>query len=126
MNAKNLSIILVSSLLFTGCVLNPFSGPDVKPIEVQKVQVEKTPLKLSNPKPLKLKKIEWFIVTPENIDTVFSDLKNKKYNIVLYGLTDDGYQNIALNLSGLRAYILQQQSIIKAYKNYYEPKKIEE
>jgi len=30
------------------------------------------------------------------------------------------YENLALNMQDIRAYILNQQSIIKAYKDYYE------
>jgi len=38
---------------------------------------------------------------------------------VLIGLTDDGYEVLALNYSDIMAYIQQQNAIIKAYENYY-------
>lgn len=124
MNVKILSTLLLSSLI-TGCALNPFSAPEVKPIEVQTVAVEKTPLDIQDPKPLTPKKVEWFIVTPENVDEVFAKLKDKKFDVVLYGLTDDGYQNLSMNMAELRAFIIKQKQIIAAYKEYYEPEKPE-
>lgn len=123
MNVKNLSIILISSMILSGCALNPFSGPDIKPIEVQTVAVEKTPLNIQEPKPINPQKVEWFIITPENANDIFAELEKKKFDVVLYGLTDDGYQNLSMNLAEFRKYIIQQKGIIKGYKEYYEPEK---
>lgn len=39
---------------------------------------------------------------------------------MLFGVTDKGYENLALNLSDLRAYLQQQKAIIAAYENYYQ------
>ena len=39
---------------------------------------------------------------------------------MLIGLSDDGYEILALNYSDIMAYIQQQNAIIKAYRNYYE------
>jgi predicted transcriptional regulator len=39
---------------------------------------------------------------------------------LLFGVTDKGYENLALNLSDLRAYLQQQKAIIAAYENYYQ------
>lgn len=127
MNVKNLLILLASSFILSGCsAFGLFGGPDVKEIQVKSVTVEKTPLNLDYPTPLKPKKIQWFVITPENYEEVFANLEKKKYSVVLYGLTDDGYQHISSNLAELRAYIMQQRNIIKAYKDYYEPKKLED
>jgi hypothetical protein len=39
---------------------------------------------------------------------------------VLFGLSAQGYTNLSLNLSDIRALVQQQQEIINAYVNYYE------
>lgn len=119
MNVKILSTIIISSFLLQGCSWSFFDT--VEPIQVQTQAVEKTPLDLKEPKPLKPRKVEWFIVTPENFDEVFAELKGKKFDVVLYGLTDDGYQSLSMNLAELRTFIIHQQKIITAYKDYYEP-----
>lgn len=72
---------------------------------------------MPNADPLDLRDVEFIIVTKDNIDEVFEKLKGDK---VLFGLTPENYENIALNLSDLRAYIAQQKSIIILYENSYD------
>ena len=42
---------------------------------------------------------------------------------MLIGLTDEGYETLSLNFAQIRAYMIQQNEIINAYKEYYEPQK---
>ena len=123
-NAKIWLAILLSSFVLTGCAsFDFFGGPKVKPIEVKTVAQDKVPLSLKEPSPLEPRKVEWFIITPENANEVFAELEKKKYDVVLFGLTDDGYENLSLNMAEIRAYILKQRAVIKSYKDYYEPPK---
>jgi hypothetical protein len=64
--------------------------------------------------------VDWFIVTPENIEDVFKRLEEQKTDVVLFGITDDGYKSLSLNLAQIRQLLLQQQAIITAYKEYYK------
>lgn len=123
MNVKNLSIALASSFLFSGCFLNPFSGPDINKVEIQATAIERQPLAIKDPEPLAPKKIEWFVITPENYEKIFAKIEKGKYDLVLYGLTDDDYQDLSINLAQLRKYIMEQRAIISSYKEYYEPPK---
>lgn len=116
MNVKLLSILLLSSVV-TGCSL----FPSVNPVEIKTTAVEKTPLNLENPPPLKPKDIGWVVITPENQAEVFAELESKGISAAIFGLTDDDYQNLAENLAKLRAFIMQQKAIIESYKEYYEP-----
>lgn len=118
MNVKNLLILSLSSLLLSGCAI---FGPSVDTVEVVAKPVEKVPLNLEQPQPLKPKQIDWFVITPENQEEVFAKLKEKKFSVVLYGLTDDDYKDLSENLAKLRSFILQQKAIIESYKEYYEP-----
>lgn len=67
-----------------------------------------------------MREVKWVIITEENYKQVFEDLKKTGRPIAIFGLTDKGYENLGLNLSDLRAYIQQQQTIIAAYENYYK------
>jgi len=94
----------------------------IKPISVLSKPVEKTPLGLEDPDPLKAKKVEWIVVTPENVDEVFAKLQEKGHNVVLFAVTEDGYQQLAITMADLRNFINTQRNIIIKYKEYYETK----
>jgi hypothetical protein len=69
------------------------------------------------PDVLDLRDVEFVVVTAENIDEIFAEMKGDK---VFFALTTDNYNKIALNLSDLRAYISQQKSIIILYENAFD------
>lgn len=105
-------IFVIFSAGMTGC----------KTTEYVEVPVERSPLNIKDLPVLKPRNIEWHIITPENQKEVFKELSKDKYDQVLFGLTDDGYENLSLNLAELRTYIIQQRLIIQSYKDYYEGK----
>jgi hypothetical protein len=75
------------------------------------------------PDPLRLQPIDWVVITPDNAEEVFQRLENKEIDLVIFGLTDDGYKQLAITISELRNMINLQRNIIIKYKEYYEPKK---
>lgn len=108
-------------LLISGCsVLGWNSG--VKPIEVQTKAVERTRLNIPDPAPLKGRSTKWVVVTPENVNEVWEELRKQNVDLVLFAVTDDGYEELALTMAELRNYIAQQRAIIIKYREYYEPK----
>lgn len=78
------------------------------------------------PKPVAVKNVEWIIITPENAEQVWTKLKESNTDIVLIGLTDNGYENLAVTIAELRNMVATQRQIIIKYKEYYEPEKKEE
>lgn len=118
MNVKSLSIVLLISLILSGCSL--FKCKD--DLNVNTTPITKQKLNIENPPPLKPSKVQWHVITPENSSDVFSDLAKKKTDLVLFGLTDDGYENLSMNIAEIRKYMIQQNEIIEAYKKYYEGK----
>ena len=74
---------------------------------------------------IKLDDISWVLITPENAEKVWADLEKKKYDIVLFGLTDKGYENLSVNLAKIKQMVLQQKAVIAAYRNYYDKQSIE-
>lgn len=67
--------------------------------------------------------MEWIVVTPENVNEVFKQLEEKNTDLVLFAITDDGYEKLASDMVLIRNYIAQQRLIIMKYKDYYEPEK---
>jgi len=80
-------------------------------------------LNLDAPKALKMEQLDWIIITEENYKQVFDDLKKKNKDVVLFGLTDDGYETLAVNFAQVRKYIILNKNILQKYKDYYEGKK---
>lgn len=108
----------------SGCTSLSIPGlsGNVKPVEVQTKAVDKTPLNIDYPTPLKFKKLEWVIITPENANNVFADLEKKGHQQVIIGLTADGYELLSLSVAEIRNFVNTQRNIIIKYKEYYEPK----
>ena len=90
-------------------------------IEVAAQPVERVPLSLPDPSPLIIDDPKWIIVTPDNIDSVWQQLGKDRKDIVVFGLTDDGYEQLSLDFAEMRNHIAQQRQIILQYKQYYEP-----
>jgi hypothetical protein len=88
--------------------------------------IEKTPLNLTMPEPLSIKPVEWVVVTPDNVDEVFDKLKSEGKDVVILAMTPDGYQRLAITMADIRALIATQRQIIIQYKQYYEPKKVQD
>ncbi len=125
MRIQTISLALVTSLLLTGCASFNLFGNRVKPVEIQTKAVERTPLNLDAPAPLKSKPVEWILITPQNAEEVWAKLREKNADLVLFGLTDDGYEELSMTMAELRNYIAAQRQVIIKYKEYYEPKKDE-
>lgn len=67
--------------------------------------------------------MEWFVMTPQNAEQVWTRLKEQNVDLVVFALTDDGYQELAMTMAEVRNYIASQRAIIIKYKEYYEPNK---
>tara|TARA_B110000977_G_scaffold29470_1_gene38314 strand:+ start:9137 stop:9481 length:345 start_codon:yes stop_codon:yes gene_type:complete len=106
-------LLILSTFLISGC-------SSVKHLEIFKTEVPREPLALPLPLTPKLEEIKWTIITSDNADEVFAKLKAGGVDPVLFGLTDDGYEALSKNFAQIRAYMLQQDEIIKSYKEYYE------
>ena len=69
---------------------------------------------------MKFDKADWIIVTQDNVDQVWADLKKKKFSVVIFGLTDKGYEDLSVSIAKIKKLVQQQRAVIAAYKNYYD------
>jgi len=114
MKITNILVIALAIVGLSGC--SWFTSP----INVNMEPIDKPNLVLPDADEVRMRDVEWILITPENAEAVFEELRNQGNSVVLFGLTSDGYENIALNLSDIRAFLQQQQSIIGAYKSYHD------
>ena len=121
---KSIISLIISASMLQGCAFLGWKA--VESIEINKKAVDRTPLNLQDPQPLKPTVPQWRVITPENQAQVFAELKAKNIDQVLFALTDDGYEELAVDIAQIRALIAQQRDIIVKYREYYEPKKTDE
>jgi len=100
-------------------VVSACSTPDPEPLQIRTEPVSMPELVLPNADPIRTRPVEWIIITEENYEEVFERLRTSNQDVVLFGLTERGYENLSLNLNDLRTFIQQQNSIIMAYRSYY-------
>jgi len=67
-----------------------------------------------------MRKLEWIVINEANVDAVIARLAASGKSFAIYGLSGDGYGDLGLNFSDIRALVQQQQAIIAAYEGYYE------
>jgi len=111
-----MKIVLMALLLLflTAC------GSLTKTVEISSVPVVKAPLVLPTVDILQSLEVNWVLVTEDNVIDIFNDLKKRGKNVVLFALTDKGYENLSSNASNVLKLLRQQRSIMAAYKTYYE------
>lgn len=125
MNVLKSLTLITSLLLLSGCsTFGLFGGPDVQPVEVLTQEVQRTPLRLPNPEPVRTDTPNWVVITPENAEEVFTKMEEDGYDKVLFGLTDEGYEDLAIMMARIRNYIEAQRRTLDKYKEYYEPAEV--
>ena len=100
-------------------LLSSCSTP-VKQIQVTAKPIEKPELTLPPVDKVEMKEVKWVIITEENYQQVFDELKKSGRPLAVFGLTDKGYAHLGENLSSIRALVQQQKTIIAAYEAYYK------
>ena len=107
-------IILLSSLFLFSC------GTTIKPIDVSVNQVERAPLILPQVDKFAPGDVDWWIISDETAEERFVEMQEAGYDPVIFGLTDEGYKNLSLNVKNIMKLIQQQQAVIDAYEEYYK------
>jgi len=111
--AKPIGLALGLLILISGC-------SSVKPIQVEYQPADRVPLDLPAVDQVVLDRISWYIITEANGKDIFETLEKKRYDPVLFGLTDKDYEALSVNMTKIMMLVRQQKSIIEAYQKYYE------
>ena len=82
--------------------------------------VERPLLVLHESEIINMKDVDYIVVTRENVEEVWAELEASGKSIVLFALTHEGYENLALNNADIIRYLSEQKAVIIAYKEYYE------
>tara|TARA_R110000744_G_scaffold287058_1_gene398293 strand:- start:1920 stop:2162 length:243 start_codon:yes stop_codon:yes gene_type:complete len=60
--------------------------------------------------------VDWYIITEENLEEKMAELQANTGNVVVFGITPKGYENLAIGIAEMRRYIKDQQAIIVYYE----------
>ena len=114
---------MIKETLLAGTIALSLSGCSSFLPEVTKYStepVERPLLVLPESEIVNMKEVDYIVVTEENIQEVWAELEASGKSIVLFALTSDGYENLALNNADIIRYLSEQKAVIIAYKEYYE------
>lgn len=120
MQLKNLKqtpavlILLTLTILLSSCS----SLPEI--VKYSSEPVERPLLVLPESEIASMRGVDYIIVTEDNITEVWAELEAAGKPIVLFALTSDGYENLALNSAEIIRFLSEQRAVIIAYKEYYE------
>ena len=118
---QQMATVLTKSVLGFGLVLalTACSSSQPQRIEVSARPVERPELVLPPVDEVRMRPVEWIIINEENMDAQIARLTAGGAPLAMFVLTGDGYSNLGLNFSDIRALVQQQQQIILAYERYY-------
>ena len=89
-------------------------------IQITSKPIERPELVLPSVDPVNMRRVEWIVINEENMEAQLTELKKNGAPLAMFVLTAQGYENLGLNFSDIRAMVQQQQRIILAYENYYK------
>jgi hypothetical protein len=114
---------MIKETLLAGAVILSLGGCSSFLPEVTKYSsepVERPLLILPESEITEMRGVDYIVVTEENVDEVWRELEASGKPIVLFALTHEGYEALALNNADIIRFLSEQRAVIIAYKEYYE------
>ena len=98
------------------------------PTVVETVRIEAPVIKIvSRPEPIKMKDSDIVVITESNLEEVIDNIKTIQGEFVLYAMTAQSFEALALNMEQIKRFIEEQNQIILYYeKAVTKEPKIEE
>lgn len=108
--------IFLISILLVGCGM---FGTKLK-VDATITEVPRAALVLPTIDVLQLDTVKWQeALTEENFQKVLKQVEDQGFDPVLFGMTDEDYESMAINQAKTFKLIMQQRAVIKALKDYY-------
>lgn len=115
MISRYLRHLLILTLLISTTACSTLQK--VQRLEVFSTPVERAPIPMQPPPaPVKLRSVEWYVVTEDTYSDFKEKLVNRQGLPVWYSITVNDYENLSINLEELRRYIIEQQQLLKYYE----------
>jgi len=93
------------------------------PTVVDSPQIEAPAIRIvPRPAPVELKNADLVVVTESNVDEVIQRIKTEQGDFVLYSMTAQSFESLALNFEQIKKFIEEQNAIILYYEEAVTPK----
>lgn len=93
------------------------------PTVVDSPQIEAPAIRIvPRPDPVELKNADLVVVTESNIDEVIQRVRTEQGDFVLYAMTAQSFESLALNFEQIKKFIEEQNAIILYYEEAVTPK----
>ena len=108
--------ILVSSLVLLTALSSGCATIEPEVVVKTDYVVKDIPIQ-PQPKPLKLHRVKFYAVTPENLEEFLQTFEEEAGVTVFFAMSVPDYENMSLNVAELRRYINQQKAVILYYED---------
>ena len=109
--------LLIASLIVTACSRSSEKEIVTVPTVVETPKIELPQIRIvSRPSPIKMKNSDIIVVTESNLEEVINRVKNTQGEFVLYAMTAQSFESLALNFEQIKQFIETQNQIILYYE----------
>lgn len=96
------------------------------PVVVETPEIDAPTIRIvPRPDPVELKNADIVVVTEGNLDDVIARIKGEQGEFVLYAMTAQSFEGLALNFEQIKKFIEEQNAVILYYEEAVKPKENE-
>ena len=96
------------------------------PTVVETPEIEKPNIRIvPRPAPIKMRNADIIVVTNQNLEEVIQRVKAEQGDFVLYAMTAQSFEALALSFEQIKKFIEEQNAVILYYEEAVKPKENE-
>ncbi len=93
------------------------------PTVVETPQIEAPTIRIvPRPDPIEMRNADIVVVTEANLEQVIARVKQEQGDFVLYAMTAQSFESLALSFEQIKKFIEEQNAVIVYYENAVKPK----
>ena len=109
--------LLIAPLIVNACSRSSEKEIVTVPTVVETPKIELPQIRIvSRPSPIKMKNSDIIVVTESNLEEVINRVKNTQGEFVLYAMTAQSFESLALDFEQIKQFIETQNQIILYYE----------
>ncbi len=118
------SVLLTVLVVVSACSrLSPVKEVVAVPTVVETPEIDAPVIRIvPRPDPIKMRNADIVVVTEENIEEVIERVKTEQGDFVLYAMTAQSFEALALSFEQIKKFIEAQNAVILYYEEAVKPK----